>query len=119
MIIKNSEIINYYAHIKVHKEDDFIWKYMNFLIIDHCIFLCENLKDVEEKESSLLYLKNSIKEQIHLLQKDTNEIKNIFLQKEDFNFLDQNIFELFEYKFNSLKAIKENYLIAYLDMLSN
>jgi hypothetical protein len=118
-MIKNSTVLKYIGYIKVHKEDDFILKYVNFLILDHCIFLCEDIKDVEEKESTLLYLKDCIKKQIALLQKDTNEIKDIFLQKEDFNFLDQNIFELFEYKFNALKEIKENYLIAYLNTFSD
>ena len=116
-MIKNSLVLKYVAYIKVHKEDDFMLKYVNFLILDYCIDLCEFIQDLQEKENTILYLKNSIKKQIEVLLKDTNKIKNISLQKEDFQFLDKYVFKTFEYKFNKLKEIKENYLIAYLNVI--
>jgi len=119
MIIKNSKIIEFLAYIKVDLEKNFISKYTNFLIIDHCINLCEFIEDIKEQKDTVSYLKNSINQQIAILQKDKNEIKNISLNEKDFNFLDKDIFNIFEYKFNQLKINKENYLNSYLNLICN
>lgn len=116
-MIKNPEVLKHIAYLKIDNEHNFTLKYVNFFIIDYCIDLCESIQDLQEKENTILYLKNSIKKQIEVLLKDTNKIKNISLQKEDFQFLDKYVFKTFEYKFNKLKEIKENYLIAYLNVI--
>jgi len=119
MIMKYSEIFKYLDFIKVDNEKNFMTKYINFLILDHCINCCEYIKDIKEKESTFSYLKEYISKQIIILQKDQKDIKNISLKKEDFTFLSDYVFDLFEYKFNQIKRNKKNYLKAYLILISN
>lgn len=113
-MIKNTEILNRIALIKVDNKNTLISKYLNFLILDDCLMLSEYIQDKVEKLETLDILKNNIKQNIYILQKDKNDIKNLVLNKEYLHFLDQNIFDLFEYKFNQIKKNKANYFKSYL-----
>lgn len=114
MLIKNVEILKYLDLIQVDLESNFITKYINFLLLDQALNVCESIVDIDEKEDATFYIKNALKEQVSVVQKDKNDIKNIFLQKESLTYLNDHTFELFKYKFNQLKKSKENYLNSYL-----
>lgn len=114
MLIKNVEILKYLNLIRVDLESNFITKYINFLLIDQAFTICDFIVDIDEKENTSFYIKNILKEQILVLQKDKNQIKNIVLQKESLKHLDDDTFQLFEYKFNQMKKSKQNYLKSYL-----
>lgn len=119
MLIKNVQVLKYLDLIQVDSESNFITKYINFLLLDQTLNVCEYIVDIDEKEDATFYIKNTLKQQVLLVQKDKNDIKNIFLQKESLKYLDDYTFELFEYKFNELKKSKENYLKSYLLLLLN
>ena len=119
MLIKNVQVLKYLDLIQVDSESNFITKYINFLLLDQALNVCEYIVDIDEKEDATFYIKNTLKQQVLLVQKDKNDIKNIFLQKESLKYLDDYTFELFEYKFNELKKSKENYLKSYLLLLLN
>lgn len=118
-MIKNSEILKYIGLLKVDDDVDSISQYINFLLIDHCIDLCEFIQDAQEKENSISYLTDAIKSIISALQRNTNKITEISLQKEDFQFIDQNVFTTFKYKFKELTKNKEDFLRAYLNAVCN
>jgi hypothetical protein len=123
MIIKNERILDYMSHLKVDVESNFLSKYINFLILDHCLNFAESLKIIEFiDDETILYLKNFLKDQISVLQKDKNDLDLVFLEKKHFNFLDKDkdkyMFNVFEYKFREIKQNKENYLNSYLELIS-
>ena len=117
MLIKNIQVLKYLDLIQVDSESNFITKYVNFLLLDQAMNACESIVDIYEKEEATFYIEKALKEQVSVIQKDKNDIKNIFLQKESLPYLDEYTFELFEYKFNQLKKSKENYLKSYLLLL--
>jgi hypothetical protein len=122
MIIKNERILGYLSHLKVDVESNFLSKYINFFILDHCLNFAESLKIIESiDDETILYLKNFLKDQISVLQKDKNDLDLVFLEKKHFNFLDKDkdkyLFNVFEYKFREIKQNKENYLNSYLELI--
>ena len=119
MLIKNVKVLKYLDLIQVDLESNFITKYINFLLLDQALNVCKFIVDIDEKEDATFYIKNALKEQLLVLQKDKNKIKNIFLQKESLKYLDKYTFELFEYKFNELKKSKKKYLNSYFFLLLN